>query len=614
MKRYERIVFAALAVLVLAAFGAVIATHDWANYRQHLRALRQASNLSSSAVDTRPLDAAEQVAQLAVTHTEQDYAQQALRLADRSVDLAFAAAIHDATENPPPLTPQLREVAERVETSQAAVAADQNRIAQFTAALAKARGKSKGDLQSLLGIAQAQLALDQDDLDDAQQELVRQGGDKQATIQQLLDQHKASEAQSTALVPSQAGGAAPSVELTQAKNLVAQYRAWASLRAKDQQLDQARTDALGRAAQLSATHQALEAREQTPSSTGAAPAENSQSGPAEANPALSLLRRQTENKANLADFGRRIVAEQQLAGVYANWIEFVDVREKEFLHGMFLNVLWIALIALIVLVANHSVQRFFAHVKAERRALLSARAVVLFVVQAVGLGCILLVVFGMPSNFATILALIGAGLTVAMKDFIVGFFGWFVLMGKDGIHPGDWVEINGVGGEVVSVGFLHTVILETGNWTDAGHPTGRKVSFVNSFAIEGHYFNFSTSGQWLWDEIEVQIPESAEPYAMAEAIRKIAAEETGANARLAGEEWNRVESSYGKRLFSAEPSLSVRPTASGVTVLLRYITRANVRHETRAKLYRAIVDLLHGKNFPESAIAALNPKSTAGAA
>jgi len=613
MKRYEKIVFAALAALALAALGAVIATHDWANYRQHLRALRQASELSSSAVDMRPLDTAEQVAPLAVTHTEQDYAQQALGLADRSVDLAFAAAIYDATENPPPLTSQLREVAARVKASQAAVAADQSRIAQFTAALARARGKTKDDLQSLLGIAQAQLALDRDDLDDAQQELVREGGDKQATIQQLLDQHKASEAQSTTLVPTQASGAGPSIELTQAKNLAAQYRAWSSLHAKDQLLGQARTDALNRAAQLSATHQALEAGQQIPPVAGAA-AENSQSGPAEENPALSLLRRQTENKANLADFGRRILTEQQLASVYANWIEFVDVREKAFLHGIFLDVLWIALIALVVLVANHWVQRFFASIKAERRTVQSARAVILFVVQAAGLGCILLVVFGMPSNFATILALIGAGLTVAMKDFIVGFFGWFVLMGKDGIRPGDWVEINGVGGEVLSVGFLHTVILETGNWTDAGHPTGRKVSFVNSFAIEGHYFNFSTSGQWLWDEIEVQIPDSAEPYAMAEAIRKIAAEETGANARIAGEEWNRVESAYGKSVFSAEPSLSVRPSASGVSVLLRYITRANERHETRAKLYRAIVDLLHGKKIPESAIAAPDPKPASGVA
>jgi hypothetical protein len=158
------------------------------------------------------------------------------------------------------------------------------------------------------------------------------------------------------------------------------------------------------------------------------------------------------------------------------------------------------------------------------------------------------------------------------------------------------------------------VILETGNWTDAGHPTGRKVSFVNSFAIEGHYFNFSTSGQWLWDEIEVQIPESAEPYAMAAAIQKIAEEETGANAHLAEEEWTRVVRADGKTPFSAKPSLSVRPAGGGVTVLLRYITRANERHQTRARLYRALVELLHGKKIPESAIATPSPKPAPEAA
>ena len=78
-------------------------------------------------------------------------------------------------------------------------------------------------------------------------------------------------------------------------------------------------------------------------------------------------------------------------------------------------------------------------------------------------------------------------------------------MGRNGIRVGDWVEINGVGGEVVEISLLRTTLLETGNWTDSGHPTGRKVTFVNSFAIEGHYFNFSTSGQWLWDELTVSV-------------------------------------------------------------------------------------------------------------
>ena len=153
-------------------------------------------------------------------------------------------------------------------------------------------------------------------------------------------------------------------------------------------------------------------------------------------------------------------------------------------------------------------------------------------------------------------------------------------------------EIEGVGGEVLSVGPLHTVLLETGNWTAPGHPTGRKVSFINSFAIEGHYFNFSTKGQWLWDEIQFEIPESAEPYSTAEAIQKVAADLTAANARLAEDEWNRVTPARIPRSFSAAPSLSVRPTISGVNVVLRYITRASERYDTRARLYGALVDLL----------------------
>ena len=218
-----------------------------------------------------------------------------------------------------------------------------------------------------------------------------------------------------------------------------------------------------------------------------------------------------------------------------------------------------------------------------------------FAAQVLGLALILLVVFGPPSQLATVVALAGAGLTVALKDFIVGFFGWFALMGRNGIRPGDWVEIEGVGGEVLEVGLLHTVILETGSWSDAGHPTGRKVTFVNSFAIEGHYFNFSTSGQWLWDEIQVPVPPDADPYPIAEAIQKVVAGETQADARVAEQEWQRVVPSDADRSFSAAPAISVRPTSLGVNVLVRYITRAHERHDVRTRLYHHIVEILRKK-------------------
>ena len=129
---------------------------------------------------------------------------------------------------------------------------------------------------------------------------------------------------------------------------------------------------------------------------------------------------------------------------------------------------------------------------------------------------------------------------MALKDFIVAFIGWFVLMGRNGMRLGDWVEINGVSGEVVELGMFHTVLLETGNWTDAGHPTGRHVTFTNSFAIEGHYFNFSTSGQWLWDELSVVVPYGRDAHAIAEAIQKEVVAATAESARQAEQEWQRA--------------------------------------------------------------------------
>src|SRR5262249_4699681 len=160
------------------------------------------------------------------------------------------------------------------------------------------------------------------------------------------------------------------------------------------------------------------------------------------------------------------------------------------IHGIIESALWILLILLLVYLADRLVDRFFSELTAERKRLHTLRVVLKFSVQALGLLLIVFVIVGMPSQLSTILGLAGAGLTVALKDFIIAFFGWFVLMGRNGIRVGDWVEINGVVGEVVEIGLMRTVLFETGNWTDTGHPTGRKVAFMNGFAIEGHFFNF----------------------------------------------------------------------------------------------------------------------------
>ena len=260
MGKPQKVILTVLTVLTLAALGAVIATWHWGNYRERLRAVRTAASKQQAAlVDTRAFDTAEQLSQLAESRTEKGYAQEALRLGDYSVDAAFAAALQDAAASPASLTPETRQITERLKTEEAAVATDQNRIAQLTQQIAKGRANTKESLQQQLAVVQAQLELDQDDLDDAHQDLVRAGGDKQASVQQLLDQHEAN--QKTLAAQSAAGAAAtaaPSIEQTKSASVVAQMQAWLSLNSKQNLLLQAQQNALDRQAKLAAAHDALE--------------------------------------------------------------------------------------------------------------------------------------------------------------------------------------------------------------------------------------------------------------------------------------------------------------------------------------------------------------------
>jgi hypothetical protein len=73
------------------------------------------------------------------------------------------------------------------------------------------------------------------------------------------------------------------------------------------------------------------------------------------------------------------------------------------------------------------------------------------------------------------------------------------------------------------------------------------------------------------------------------------AKDTKENAKKAEQEWQSTTAKYHVQTFSAEPAINVRPSGSGVEARVRYITRAYERHETRKRLYEAVVAMMRGK-------------------
>jgi small-conductance mechanosensitive channel len=239
-------------------------------------------------------------------------------------------------------------------------------------------------------------------------------------------------------------------------------------------------------------------------------------------------------------------------------------------------------------------ERYALHgATSDRRRMQTLHTILRLGVQLVGVACVLLVTFGVPSQISTILGLATAGLTVALQSFIVAFFGWFILMGKNGVRVGDWVEINGVAGEVIEINLFRTTILENSAWADKGHPTGRRATFINNFAVTGQFFNFSTAGQWMWDEMSLSLPASPDTYAKAAQLHQAILEETQQDAQLAEQEWKRVPRRSGLSHASASSSVNLRPSGSGVDVLIRYVTRASERLKVRNRLYERVIDVLY---------------------
>jgi small-conductance mechanosensitive channel len=547
-------------------------------------------------VDQSPLLTARTLLPLASTPEEQQLAHEAERLANHEVDLAFADALRRAASAPASEAPEVKALSAAKHQAEVAVEGSRDLIAQLTKRLAAARETQRDSLEDQLEVAKAQLELAQDELESASADLEQAGGDPQAKIRRLKEAHEAADRQVAAPAPRVS-------ELIEAGSLVGRIQDWMSLRAKFSLLARARLDAQEKGRLLAERREKIAARIQKEKedrevarrrAAGLSQGKAGQGGRQESREAADSLRHFVEVQRSLGAMGKRIQDQQGLAEVYGTWMGLVETREILALNGWLRRLIWVLTLALVAYVAGFLVDHLFHRASADDLSAGTLRTVVKLAVQALCLIGILFLALGVPAQTPTMLGLAGAGLTVAMKDFITAFLGWFVLMGRNGIRVGDWVEIRGVGGEVVEIGLLRTVVMETGSWSDAGHPTGRRVAFVNNFAIEGHYFNFSTSGQWMWDELDVVVPTGQDPYPVIDGLQKVLVQETEANARLAEKEWQATTKRYRVQAFSAAPGLNVVPTLNGVEVKARYITRAFERHETRLRLNQAVMDLLHG--------------------
>jgi small-conductance mechanosensitive channel len=595
MKVFRRLAITIPAVLLVLCLAATWWTRGSMSHMPFLKGKGAAGQ--NTLVDQRPWQTIESIAPLAVSAEEQSLAREAERLADHEVDQAFALALRQASLKTHTLTGDALAIQQKVAQLQAMVKEDQAHVDALTASLKQPNG-SIADSDDL-DVAKAQLQLGNDELNDANEELARVSGDKRSQIQ---DELTAREAAMKKYDSQASGGQIAIISSTRHGTLAGRISSWFDQRSRLDLIKQAKADTDADIARLTAQHDDFEkkatvaAESATTSSQAAA-----NSTPPDAAKFKVARMGQAHALAQLHNIAEdQLDTQKQLSAVYGKWLAQVQLQHSIVGHLILQSLSWIAFLILCGVLLSTGARSLLDRSHMDRRRLHTLRTIVTLGIQIITLGLVLLIIFGTPNQVPTILGLGAAGLTVVFQDFILAFFGWFILMGKNGIRVGDWVEINGVGGEVVEIGLFRTVLLETGNWAGKGHPTGRRVTFINNFAITGQYFNFSTTGQWMWDEITVNIPPGGDTYKTIDSIHEAVVKETEKDANQAEDEWQRSTHHNGLSQFKATPSVDMRPASSGIDIVVRYVTRAADRFDMRNRLYQSVIDLLHKPYGPTS--------------
>ena len=422
---------------------------------------------AQSLVDLHPWQTAQALAPLAVSAEEKECAREAERLADHEVDQAFAAALRQARLETQrrTLTGDALALSQKVTQLEQLTKQDQALVDSLMAQAELSKGSASNGSQPSstnddLEVAKAQLGLDNDELSDAQREFERASGDHSAQIQDELAAHEASMHE----YDSQAGSSGQIAVLSAAQDstLAARLNAWFKQIQRQGLIEQALQEAQNEVRSLTAEHTALEAKANTAGTAGEGPDRASQ---------LAILKNRSIERQILSIDDDRIQTEQQLATTYSKWSVQVKLQHQIVLHLILQSLMLILFILMGMLLGEALVRRLMARPAIDRRQMGTLRSILGLSIQVLGAVLILLAIFGSPQETPTILGLATAALTIALQDYILAFLGWFVLMGKNGIHVGDWVEINGVGGEVTEIGLMTTTLIETGGLADQGLPT-----------------------------------------------------------------------------------------------------------------------------------------------
>lgn len=210
--------------------------------------------------------------------------------------------------------------------------------------------------------------------------------------------------------------------------------------------------------------------------------------------------------------------------------------------------------------------------------------------QGVSLAALVVLVAGLvsiwfdnPGRLASAAGLITAGIAVALQRVITSFAAYLIILRGRVFTVGDRITMGGVRGDVVSLGFMQTTVMEMGEppgeqpdppatWVAARQYTGRIVRVTNDKIFDSPVFNYTRSFPYLWEEIHIPIKYGDDYEKVEQILLDVARKHTSELEQKAAASLDELRHTlFLPDTVSVSPHVYVTLTDNWIALALRFI-------------------------------------------
>ncbi|MDD2697982.1 MAG: mechanosensitive ion channel family protein [Arcobacteraceae bacterium] len=213
---------------------------------------------------------------------------------------------------------------------------------------------------------------------------------------------------------------------------------------------------------------------------------------------------------------------------------------------------------------------------------------------------IIIIVFSYIENAAylvTVLGFASAGIAIALKDWFMSIFGWFVIMASGAVRVGDRIKVNRdnseMVGDVLDISLFKMTVREDVTLTTyrKTRRSGRVFFVPNNYIFTDLIANYTYDGlRTVWDGIDITITFDSNHQKAVEIANEITTKHSKGFTELTKKRMSKLKSRYVLRSTNPEPRIFTFIEPYGIVVSAWYYTNSYATLGLRSKISMEILD------------------------